>query len=550
MKNKFLLFIITISCLFAVTAKINAKANENLNYGLHSVSVGEHYKHIIFADTQEELDKTNYGMYYEQYLDYLCYDETVQYKTRLTNLEDNEYEMICSYIYDEGFLKEVSYSINNHTYYLAILSNNELIDVKHNEDIVVEEITGVIGDEFHIGDSVILYGENLSNEKLEKLNIACALAPTYKENTVYEAKDIYFISDVCNPISIETLKGYISANDPTDGDVSTNIRIFNNSYIVDENLKIDKYSFDAYVNDRYGNVTYQKCYVMVVDFNPPVIVGEDLEVSYKNEKEHAELYKQFTITDNNGDCTIKVIEDTYSPNFNKPGTYTFTVEVTDLDENKSEATITIIVVDDVDPVFKIHTNELSITTLDDYSEEDILNHFVAEDEIDGDNVNMWVEDLNGYFLNTKKAGNYYFKVYAEDLSGNISEKTLTIKVVDKDFPSIEIDSTYSIIIPSGERLTKEQIKEYFNNLSFLTQNVINVESQYFDIENPEGEYDMLLTMEDGSVIQSKIIIQAQNIDYTPKGDSSFSALYIGIGIIGAMTIIAGCLAVARLKKKR
>ena len=61
---------------------------------------------------------------------------------------------------------------------------------------------------------------------------------------------------------------------------------------------------------------------------------------------------------------------------------------------------------------------------------------------------------------------------------------------------------------------------------------------------------MLLTMEDGSVIQSKIIIQTQNIDYTPKEDSNFSALYIGIGIIGAMTIIAGCLAVARLKKKR
>jgi hypothetical protein len=163
---------------------------------------------------------------------------------------------------------------------------------------------------------------------------------------------------------------------------------------------------------------------------------------------------------------------------------------------------------------------------------------------------MWVEDLNGYFLNTKKAGSYNFKIYFEDTSGNKADKGFVLEVIDRDFPSIEIDSTYSIIISSGEKLTKDQVREYFNNLACLTQEVLSVESKYFDDINPEGEYDMHLKMEDGSIIQSKIIVQAQNIDYTPKDNSNFSMVYVGIGIIGLMVIIAGCLAVVRLKKKR
>jgi hypothetical protein len=551
MKNKLLLFIALLVSLFITSTQNIVKANDTLNYGLHPVKTGEYYNYFIFANNQEDLNKTNYVAYYDECLDSLYYDETVQYRFRLTSyITEYEYELLCSYVYDEGILKEISYEIENHIYYKAKFQNKELIEVIYSEDLFVENLTGKKGDRLHVGDFVIEYGDEITIEAVDKLNIACALANNYKENTVYESKDVYFISDINNPVSLETLKTYISANDPTDGDVSENIKLYNNTYIVDENLQIGTYSFDAYVHDHYGNVTYQKCYVMVVDFNPPTIIGEDLEVSYTMLKEHAELIKQFTVTDNNGDCSIEIIEDNYSINFDKPGTYTVTAEATDLDENTTTATINVVVVDDIAPNFKLHTEKISITTLDDYTEDDIFKHFVAEDEIDGDNIKMWVEDLNGYFLNTKKAGSYNFKIYFEDTSGNKADKGFVLEVIDRDFPSIEIDSTYSIIISSGEKLTKDQVREYFNNLACLTQEVLSVESKYFDDINPEGEYDMHLKMEDGSIIQSKIIVQAQNIDYTPKDNSNFSMVYVGIGIIGLMVIIAGCLAVVRLKKKR
>ena len=550
MKKKILLFLSVFLFIILATSKISASANETVEYGLRRIEMGQKYNYLVFANEQEQLDKTNFIRYYDGVFEDTCYNEDFIYYVELINSQGTSYTMKCVYTFQQEFLAIVEYFLNDVVVYSADYFGSELNNVRTINTIVVEEYTGIEDDYFLVNDCYFVEQMTFDISIPKMISLACCLGNLYLKNVQYKGNDVYFLSQINNPITIDEIKAHLSARDSTDGDITENIEIYNNTYIVDENLSLGKYSFDAYVHDYYGNTTYQKCYVMVVDLEAPVIVGQDIEVSSESFLSKDKLLKQFTATDNNGQCTIEIIENNYTANYNSIGTYTVTAKATDEDGNSSTATINVNVVDLTPPVATVFISDITISSLDDYSEEDLISFFKISDKIDGDNVTVWLEDLDGYFLNTRKSGEYMFYLYAADTSNNKMQRTFRLYVVDEDFPTIEVDSTFSIIISSDDVLTKEQIIAYFNALPNIDQQVVEVSSEYFSAENKEGEYNLELTMDDGSIVESKIIIKAKENNYSPKEDNGFSVMYVGIGIIGLMIIAVGCLSIVRLKKKR
>ncbi len=468
MKKKILFFITAITILLAGN-NFCAKANETLEYGARPMRVGDTYNYFVCVDNNEDLKRTSFYKYYELCFDDVYCDEELSYTLTLTSKTGELYYLECSYTFTDISLSYVEYKFDSNVIYSAKYDGKAIDEVITSTKINFEEYTKIKGDYFTITGWKVTKG-SISDEYIKNITACCVLANRYIENVVYREKDVYFLCTVSNPTSLETIKTYISATDSTCGDVTQNIKIYNNTYVVDDELTSGTYSFDAYVHDNYGNVTYQKCYVRVVD--------------------------------------------------------------------------------NIGPVFSVKPDYYLARTDDFLQEEDILGLFEAVDAVDGDNVQITFYDIDEYFYDNQQTGFFNFWIYATDQSGNQSKTYFTLEVIDADFPTITIDSSYSIIISKGDELTSEQIQNYFNSLGILSAEVVSVESEYFNSSEPEGEYDVVLTLSNGSHIESKIIVHADNIDYTPKTDSNNTFIYVGASIIAAMLVIVSALAIVRLKKKR
>ena len=105
---------------------------------------------------------------------------------------------------------------------------------------------------------------------------------------------------------------------------------------------------------------------------------------------------------------------------NKTYTYKVFKEETEVIENKKEIVITI--KDTVAPVLDGVKNQ----TITVGGTIDLLKGITAKDEVDGD-VEVKVEGE----VDTKKAGTYKVKIYAEDKSGNRAEQEMTVTVKKK-----------------------------------------------------------------------------------------------------------------------
>jgi hypothetical protein len=238
-----------------------------------------------------------------------------------------------------------------------------------------------------------------------------------------------------------------------------------------------------------------------------------MEVTYAVQYPLSTLIKKFTATDNVEVESLEITSDTYSSNYNVPGTYYVTATATDTSGNTASATLTIKVVDKVAPKIE-GPYRIITTTLNPYTKEQLRNQFTFSDVIDTNVTRYEITDNNGYFNNTKVAGEYKFRITAYDNSNNAGVKDFVLIVKDLDYPSISIDSDYTITVDSGERLTKEQIVEFLNASGVTSISVVDVESECFDDENPSGVYDASIVLEDGTVIKNKLVFN-EPIDYNP-----------------------------------
>ena len=510
--------LLILSMLFSLFYKpITSSANEVLDRGVKEIeSYGKfNYFRGVTADEYENGEPLS--IFYS-YFDGAIESGKLEHSVSVENTKHTQYRFDFDYEYEDYCLTSAKVYFDNVLIYHALFDGEFISEVKVCEKLIVEEKTKIKNDYLIIKSYGLITGledYDYDEESMEEIGLFLIQGHQFIYNPGYVGKDVYFVTSLDNLISFEDIKSKLSASDQTDGNLTNKIEIYNNTYNPnDENIKIGNYSFDAVVSDNSGNLIYQTCYVRVADLQPPVItVSDPMEVSYTLCYPWSTFLKKFTTSDNVEVAKVEVTGDTYTANYDKPGTYYITATATDTSGNTASATLTVNVVDKVPPKIE-GPYEITTTTLSSVTKEQLRGYFTFSDVIDPNVTEYKITDTDGYFDNTKVSGRYNFKISAYDKYGNEANKSFLLIVKDLDYPSITIDSQYTITVDSGVQLTKEQIIEFLNSSGTLTVNVVDVESECFDEENPDGVYDASIILEDGTVITNKLVI-AKDVSYAP-----------------------------------
>ena len=364
----------------------------------------------------------------------------------------------------------------------------------------------------------------------------------YKYETKYLDQKVYFISNILNPLTEQQILSSIKVNDLTDGG-DINYQILYSEYDYD-NPSVGEYPITICAIDKSGNATMLDAYVNVVAVDAPKITPKDIRVTYRGFYREQDIKPYFKVKCNY-DYTIEIIENNYKDNYSKPGDYTVTAKVTDIYGNYSTATLTVHVVDDAIP--RIVYSKIQVTTLNPYTIDDFKKHINVYDEIDGAITDYTITDLDGYFENVKKPGDYRIRVDASDKAGNSTFSNIYFTVRDTDYPSITVDE-YTIVASVDHVITREEIIEILIKAGQISdnQNVLLV-SDYFDVENPSGSYSLEVRTDEG-VFYDKIEVSVSN-DITPsivKENKKFNYLFV---LIPSIIVVLGSLSFIVYKKK-
>ncbi|HHX79759.1 MAG TPA: DUF5011 domain-containing protein [Acholeplasmataceae bacterium] len=182
--------------------------------------------------------------------------------------------------------------------------------------------------------------------------------------------------------------------------------------------------FDNYQGADYLNIVIsENIYGFYrTNINNPLTVGE-----LKN------ALKAVDYIDGDLTAEIEVIEDTYSLNCDKIGTYYLTFEVIDKAGNRSEFQIYLEIFDDTPP--EVSGNNYLVTSPNDLlSLEEIKGFLQVSDNYDFEIELSVLEDE--YTSNYSKIGNYKIIFLATDSSGNETTFPLTVEVRDLVAPVI------------------------------------------------------------------------------------------------------------------
>jgi len=338
----------------------------------------------------------------------------------------------------------------------------------------------------------------------------------YLDNTAPSIVGENIYINVDNPLTFGQIKSRFTATDETDGDITSRLTFTDNTYILTNGkIACGTYSFKVSISDNAGNTTTKMYYAHVVDYTDPTITGKTINVSYKKLLTEAEKKALFSYSDNytpKDQLIFKWVEDNYTSTYQQLGEHTLTAKVLDQQGNEATATSIINVIDDVAPFLVVPEN-LKITTLDDFTLDSFRLYVTVTDEKEGNITIFELIDLDDYLNHKKVTGTYRIKVVASDSAGNSIEKIFPFLNEDKDMPSIKIDPDYIMIVNQGDKITKEQVINYFIRTGQLTleeAEAVEVASAYFEqLDAATGFYSLRL-MTEGKVIESKIEVIGDN----------------------------------------
>jgi hypothetical protein len=531
---------------------ITSKANEVLDRGVKEIETYGEFNYFRGV-TKEEYGFSPLDIFYS-YFDGTLENGELRNNVTVKNTTNTEYVFAFKYEYNDYQLNTAKVYFDNVLIYEADFEGEYISEVKTCDKVIVEEKTKIRGDYFTIMSYGMFDGledYEFDEEDIEDIGLFLIQGHKYHYNDVYKGKDVYFISPIDNLLSFEDIKDKLNAEDITDGNISDEIEIYNNTYNpADENITIGDYDFDAIVYDTSGNLTYQKCYVKVVDLVPPTITvdPEPMEVTYTICYTWSTFLNKFTTNDNVEVAKVEVTEDTYTENYDKPGTYYITATVTDTSGNTSSAVLTVKVIDKVPPRIE-GPYEIKTTTQRPYTKEEIRVFFTFTDVIDPNVTRYEIVDIDGYFDNPRRAGKYLIKISAFDMYENEGVRTINLIVKDIDYPTITVDSNNALVVESGTNITRDQIIEFLNDSGMLESTVVDVNIEGYDEQSPSGTYEMSIELEDGTIVNNKLIItEGANYD-SPivKDDNSF--LITSCIVCGAILLIS-CLYFGYARRRR
>ena len=321
------------------------------------------------------------------------------------------------------------------------------------------------------------------------------------------------VVNVDNPLTLDQIKSCFKANDPTEGDLTDNIKFSNITYVLDSNGKIavGEYSITASVSDTAGNSATVTKKIHVVDITSPIVAGTNFSTGNITKLTDAEILKHLTYNDNyysKDNITITLSYDDYKNNYTKPGKYQVGVSAKDPSGNVGTTTLTITVTDTTKPVITATNKTTGNSTC--LSQSELLALFSATDDVTASPTITIVTD--NYTANYRKPGSYTVIAKATDEAGNSSQATATITVTDTTAPTISainavVSQTYTT------KLTEAELKALFKVSDDVTATdkivVTIVTDNYTAKYNTPGSYTVTAKAADeaGNTAQATVTIK-------------------------------------------
>lgn len=435
--------------------------------------------------------------------------------------------------------------------YLLTLSDSSTFSVW--EGMFGSSIISHNGNNYSLNNAVVCQSKYTNMAKFSTLGhpssekfLVCRLYRRDFTNKIYEGKDPYIVTSVTEPISTDSLLNYISVSDNYDTNASSTLQIIDGNY-QPENRTLSTYFLTLQAKDNSGNYVRQKVYIKTVDYTAPVITGKtDYIAHYGYKLQPLDSIKHSLKATDNYDGEISsfyIIEDNYTPNYRTVGKYTVIAGIKDSSNNEARVTCTFEVRDNLKPLVSV-LSSLSVNVGSDLlTKEDIIAKFKCYDEYDKENISIQLEGYEAYAANYNVLGDYPMILSVTDLSGNCFKLDFKFSIVDQENPTIEITGDVkTIVVPAGQEVTEAELIQLIKNTN-PNKDVLSIASLYFTSEEKQGDFDVLVTYEDGSVETYKLSIEGTNT----KDSSNNMYIYF---IAGASILTIGVALKLLLDKKR
>ncbi|MBC1210925.1 DUF5011 domain-containing protein [Listeria booriae] len=216
----------------------------------------------------------------------------------------------------------------------------------------------------------------------------------------------------------------VSATDPEDGNLSSNIKITANDV---DTTKEGTYHVTYSVTDSDGNTTTKQVTVTVTSNDAPTITATDHTLKKGAKFDPMADVSAADVEDGNLTKDIKITANDVDTS--QEGTYHVTYSVTDSDENTTTKEITVTVTSNDAP-----TIEATDHTLKKGTTFDPMSEVSAADKEDGDvtkDIKITANDVD-----TSQEGTYHVTYSVTDSDENTTTKEITVTVTSNDAPTI------------------------------------------------------------------------------------------------------------------
>lgn len=339
---------------------------------------------------------------------------------------------------------------------------------------------------YYIAVCVYDKSENLSNDFKIKIEVKDDISPKIEGLATFN-------SYTSNPLTIEDIM-YSLAASKNGKDISNSLFIEKDHYSNYQNTLGEKFIYFQAM-DEYNNISESfKVTINFIDDIAPQIFGLDTYISYlSNPLSLTYLKQQLTFIDNfdlNVLQNIEIIDDTYSNNLNKIGTYFITLQTKDNSNNiSSPFKIKITTIDDVPPYIN-GPSQLKYSLKEKPSLEQILFEFSAKDNV---SQNLKIEISNDTYSSSIETGVYYLDLFCIDSSDN---KSAPFKVKIDIVGSIANLKEISLYAPTQSLLTIDEI----NTLISMDSTYKIIQDTYTPNYSIEGSYLIEYALEDNSIV--------------------------------------------------
>ncbi|MDE7263742.1 MAG: hypothetical protein K2N64_03690 [Anaeroplasmataceae bacterium] len=315
------------------------------------------------------------------------------------------------------------------------------------------------------------YASFFTSTSIEEVFFYGSVTIAVNTNTTI-AGNMTHIVNIDSPIPLSQIKKRYTATDNVDGNLTNQIQ-FESNYN-EASLCIGTYYISASVIDTANHKTYVIDIIQVKDFTPPEISLSKrehiIEVHTPFTSDEAKAF--FTVTDNytpSNQIKINFI-DQYKSNYSALGTYTLTAKAYDFENNSSQETLTIQVVDTTKPTISLTAGGNTIISDHILTDNEIISLMMVEDNyytISNENISIIENTCTG-----EQGKNFSIRVSVEDGSKNIGEATFTYYLTDTISPIIMVEKT--LYIPIGSSYTNEQIISMLKEAGIILEDSIDV----------------------------------------------------------------------------